>query len=118
MDGRNHQRSRFRDSHDCIFAAFYVANAALARCAGVCCRRRGCGLIRTSAGAMTSRNCLLLRGLSFAIALWSTDLVAQTLAEAGAVLYMNRCAGCHGEELRAYAGGQAFDLRRLRPDEY
>jgi mono/diheme cytochrome c family protein len=43
---------------------------------------------------------------------------AQSLAEKGEILYRNRCAGCHGEELRAYAGGQAFDLRRLRPDEF
>src|SRR5262245_55864002 len=43
---------------------------------------------------------------------------AQSLAEKGEVLYRNRCSGCHGEELRAFAGGPAFDLRRLRPDEY
>jgi mono/diheme cytochrome c family protein len=43
---------------------------------------------------------------------------AQSLAEKGEILYRNRCVGCHGEELRAFAGGQAFDLRRLRPDEY
>jgi mono/diheme cytochrome c family protein len=43
---------------------------------------------------------------------------AQSLVEAGEFLYQNRCAGCHGEQLRAFAGGPAFDLRRLRPDEY
>ena len=60
------------------------------------------------------RGLLLFVPLSFA----SSELAAQTLAETGAVLYANRCAGCHGEELRNYSGGQAFDLRRLRPDEY
>jgi mono/diheme cytochrome c family protein len=30
----------------------------------------------------------------------------------------NRCAGCHGEQLKAFAGGPAFDLRRLRPEEH
>jgi mono/diheme cytochrome c family protein len=44
--------------------------------------------------------------------------LAQTLAETGAALYRDRCSGCHGEELRAYSGGPAFDLRRLRPDEH
>jgi mono/diheme cytochrome c family protein len=48
----------------------------------------------------------------------SGDLGAQRLPEGGAVLYANRCAGCHGEELRAFSGGPAFDLRRLRPDEH
>jgi mono/diheme cytochrome c family protein len=43
---------------------------------------------------------------------------AQSLAEKGDTLYHNRCAGCHGEQLKAFAGGQAFDLRRLRPDEH
>jgi mono/diheme cytochrome c family protein len=75
-------------------------------------------LIRTNVGAMNSQICLLLSSLFFAAALWSTDLAAQTPAQAGAILYANRCAGCHGEELQAYSGGQAFDLRRLRPDEY
>jgi mono/diheme cytochrome c family protein len=39
-------------------------------------------------------------------------------AEAGAVIYANRCAGCHGEELHNTSGGWSFDLRRLRPDEH
>jgi mono/diheme cytochrome c family protein len=43
---------------------------------------------------------------------------AQSLVEKGDTLYHNRCAGCHGEKLQAFAGGQAFDLRRLRPDEH
>ena len=63
---------------------------------------------------------LILRALVLAIPLsfGISELAAQTRAEAGAVLYANRCAGCHGEELRAYSGGPAFDLRRLRPDEH
>ncbi len=48
----------------------------------------------------------------------STQLTAETLEEAGAMLYANRCSGCHGDELQAYSGGPAFDLRRLRPDEH
>jgi mono/diheme cytochrome c family protein len=44
--------------------------------------------------------------------------VAQSQVEKGDTLYHNRCAGCHGEQLKAFAGGQAFDLRRLRPDEH
>src|SRR4051794_24539840 len=43
---------------------------------------------------------------------------AQSLVEKGNTLYHNRCAGCHGEQLKAFAGGPAFDLRRLRPDEH
>jgi mono/diheme cytochrome c family protein len=63
---------------------------------------------------------LILRGLLLAVPLSSasSELAAQTLAETGAVLYANRCAGCHGEELRNYSGGTAFDLRRLRADEH
>jgi mono/diheme cytochrome c family protein len=38
--------------------------------------------------------------------------------EAGAEIYMQRCAGCHGENLRNVSGGWSFDLRRLRPDEH
>jgi len=43
---------------------------------------------------------------------------AQSLVEKGDTLYHNRCAGCHGEQLKAFAGGPAFDLRRLHPDEH
>ena len=43
---------------------------------------------------------------------------AQSLVDTGQLLYRNRCSGCHGDQLRAFAGGPAFDLRRLRPDEY
>jgi len=38
--------------------------------------------------------------------------------EQGAVLYAQRCSGCHGENLRNLSGGWSFDLRRLRPDEH
>ena len=54
----------------------------------------------------------------FPFVLCLTMAAAQPLVEKGEFLYRNRCAGCHGEELRAFAGGPAFDLRRLRPDEY
>jgi hypothetical protein len=39
-------------------------------------------------------------------------------AETGAVIYANRCAGRHGEELHNTIGGWSFDLRRLRPHEH
>jgi mono/diheme cytochrome c family protein len=52
------------------------------------------------------------------IATIATLAGAQSLVEKGDTLYHNRCAGCHGEQLKAFAGGQAFDLRRLRPDEH
>jgi mono/diheme cytochrome c family protein len=35
--------------------------------------------------------------------------------KAGAEVYTERCAACHGERLRATGG--AFDLLKLRPDE-
>lgn len=35
--------------------------------------------------------------------------------QAGAEVYAERCAACHGERLRATGG--AFDLLKLRPDE-
>jgi mono/diheme cytochrome c family protein len=38
--------------------------------------------------------------------------------EAGAEIYAQRCAGCHGEHLNNASGGGSFDLRRLRPDEH
>jgi mono/diheme cytochrome c family protein len=38
--------------------------------------------------------------------------------EAGAVIYAQRCSGCHGQELHNTSGGWSFDLRRLRPDEH
>ena len=48
-------------------------------------------------------------------------LVSAALAQdrakitAGAEVYAERCAACHGERLRATGG--AFDLLKLRPDE-
>ena len=53
--------------------------------------------------------------LSLTIA-WPT--AAQSPVESGEFLYRNRCSGCHGDQLRAFPGGPAFDLRRLKPDEY
>lgn len=38
-------------------------------------------------------------------------------AEAGAEVYENYCATCHGEQLQNNTG-VSFDLRRLRPDEH
>jgi len=52
------------------------------------------------------------------IAVMRAPAAAQSLVEKGDTLYHNRCAGCHGEQLKAFAGGPAFDLRRLRPGEY
>jgi mono/diheme cytochrome c family protein len=39
-------------------------------------------------------------------------------AEEGAVIYAQRCSGCHGENLHNVSGGWSFDLRKLRPDEH
>jgi len=52
------------------------------------------------------------------ITVMTAPAAAQSLVEKGDTLYHNRCAGCHGEQLKAFAGGPAFDLRRLRPGEY
>jgi mono/diheme cytochrome c family protein len=52
------------------------------------------------------------------IATLTAPAAAQSLVEKGDTLYHNRCAGCHGEQLKTFAGGPAFDLRRLRPDEH
>jgi mono/diheme cytochrome c family protein len=38
--------------------------------------------------------------------------------QAGAAVYAQRCAGCHGENLRNTSGGWSFNLRRLRPEEH
>jgi mono/diheme cytochrome c family protein len=43
--------------------------------------------------------------------------VAQPDAEkvaAGAMVYADYCANCHGDQLRNMSGGVTFDLRRLR----
>ena len=44
--------------------------------------------------------------------------VAASAGEAGAKIYAQRCAPCHGEDLVNMSGGWSFDLRRLRPDEH
>jgi cytochrome c6 len=56
---------------------------------------------------------------------WCLALVASpalavegSRVEAGAEIYAQRCAGCHGEGLHNVSGGWSFDLRRLRPDEH
>jgi mono/diheme cytochrome c family protein len=61
---------------------------------------------------------LSLTSIVTSIVTIGTPAFAQSLAEKGDTLYHNRCAGCHGEQLKAFAGGPAFDLRRLRPDEH
>src|SRR5438270_13809088 len=65
---------------------------------------------------------LLVRSVSaFALSLTiiaTAPAAAQSLVGKGDTLYRNRCAGCHGEQLKAFAGGPAFDLRRLRSDEH
>ena len=61
---------------------------------------------------------LFALGLIIIAAITAPAAAAQSLVERGDTLYHNRCAGCHGEQLRAFAGGPAFDLRRLRPDEH
>jgi cytochrome c6 len=48
----------------------------------------------------------------------SAAVAAGSRAEAGAAIYANRCAGCHGDDLNNTSGGWSFDLRRLRPDEH
>ena len=58
-------------------------------------------------------------GMAWYLALVPSPAVAAiSRAEAGAAIYANRCAGCHGEDLNNTSGGWSFDLRRLRPDEY
>ncbi len=49
---------------------------------------------------------------------FSTIGLERTRVESGAEIYAQRCAGCHGENLRNVSGGWSFDLRRLRPDEH
>lgn len=48
-------------------------------------------------------------------ALWGAE---DAKVNAGAEVYAERCAGCHGENLQNTSGGWSFDLRRLRPDEH
>ena len=44
--------------------------------------------------------------------------VERSQVEAGAEIYLQRCAGCHGEKLVNVSGGWSFDLRRLGSDEH
>jgi mono/diheme cytochrome c family protein len=39
-------------------------------------------------------------------------------AKTGAMVYLDYCSSCHGEELRNTSGGATFDLRRLRPPDH
>ena len=59
-------------------------------------------------------------GVAVALApIWSVA-GPETHAEkvvAGATIYADYCAHCHGEELHNTSGGVTFDLRRLRADE-
>jgi len=64
----------------------------------------------------------LVSMLGAAFALTSIWPVAgsETHAEkvvAGATIYADYCAHCHGEQPHTASGGVTFDLRRLRPDE-
>ena len=43
---------------------------------------------------------------------------AEEAAVQGERIYDNYCATCHGEQLQNNSGGQTFDLRRLKPDDY
>jgi len=56
-------------------------------------------------------------GALFALAPVVSFARAETEAEkvaAGAIVYADYCANCHGEQLRNTSGGGTFDLRRLR----
>ncbi len=57
-------------------------------------------------------------GWSLALAASPALAVERPRAEAGAEIYAQRCAGCHGEDLHNVSGGWSFDLQRLRPDEH
>ena len=68
------------------------------------------------------RTCLVsMLGAACALApIWSVA-GPETHAEkvvAGAAIYADSCAHCHGEQLHNTSGGVTFDLRRLRPDEH
>jgi mono/diheme cytochrome c family protein len=63
----------------------------------------------------------MVRLLPASILIGALTIVAPALAQdrakiqAGAEVYAERCAACHGERLRATGG--AFDLLKLRPDD-
>jgi mono/diheme cytochrome c family protein len=49
----------------------------------------------------------------------SSALAAEgSRVKAGAEIYAQRCAPCHGEDLNNVSGGWSFDLRRLWSDEH
>jgi mono/diheme cytochrome c family protein len=56
-------------------------------------------------------------GAGCGLALVALVAVAQPDAKkvaAGAMVYADYCANCHGDQLRHTSGGVTFDLRRLR----
>jgi mono/diheme cytochrome c family protein len=38
--------------------------------------------------------------------------------QTGAMVYLDYCSSCHGDELRNTSGGVTFDLRRLQPRDH
>jgi mono/diheme cytochrome c family protein len=61
--------------------------------------------------------------LRAAIALTLASITAAAHAdpariEAGANIYGDYCASCHGDGLRNTSGGVTFDLRRLKPEDH
>ena len=60
---------------------------------------------------------ILRASLIVGVLVFVSAALAQDRAKisAGAEVYAERCAACHGERLRATGG--AFDLLKLRPDE-
>lgn len=60
------------------------------------------------------RNCVTMAALIGGVLLAASAARAQDAA-AGAEVYAENCASCHGE--RMISTGAAFDLRKLGPDE-
>lgn len=58
---------------------------------------------------------ILAAGLALAMLGATAALANKADIEAGAQIYEENCAACHGEKLRNQ--GQAFDLRKLEPTE-
>ena len=69
--------------------------------------------MRTWLVSLMGAACVFAPLLSCAGTAINADKVA-----AGAAVYANYCANCHGEQLLNTSGGGIFDLRRLRPDEH